>query len=231
MDCFQAATTKTEGDRFVSWQWVSAESGTCYRVTAGLSITGHLWAWLEPCYNPVMQLTLLLSVLLLLWLCFIALVMLMRTSALTPTHLHRIMATIPDPTYREPCKSQIAPFKSAALSYCKSGQTPAQMLFTTLRYGAGRLKAIPGLGTHQFPPDPIPRHHALLSPTPHHRGWASLAKVPAELFWWRNSLKQFKSWLWQHSHVLKYRSQLSYFLLLWNLKWLFCSVSSWKGSM
>lgn len=36
---------------------------------------------------------------------YIALVMQMHTSALTPIHLHRIMAKIPDPTYKKPCKS------------------------------------------------------------------------------------------------------------------------------
>lgn len=52
---------------------------------------------------------------------YIVLVMQMRTTALTPIHLHRIMAKIPHPTYKKPYKSWIALFKSAALSYCKSG--------------------------------------------------------------------------------------------------------------
>lgn len=111
------------------------ESATCFRLTTGLSMPGSLGAWFESHYNPVMQVLLWeqTAMVILCWAAVIsslspgccgyysALAMQMHTSPLTPIHLHRIMAEIPDPAYKKPYKPQRAPFKPAALSYCKSG--------------------------------------------------------------------------------------------------------------
>lgn len=125
---FQTATTKVEEGWFFSWQWVLESQPHVLE----LSMPGSLGAWFESHYNPVMQVLLWEQTAMVILCCcccdfisgfwyYSALAMQTHTSPLTPLHLHRIMAKIPDPAYKKPYKSQRAPFKSAALSYCKSG--------------------------------------------------------------------------------------------------------------
>lgn len=123
---------------------------TCFRVTAALSMPGSLGAWFESHYNPVMQVLYFcgsklpwLSGAVLLWFhlwalagqgYYSALAMQMHTSPLTPMHLHRIMAEIPDPAYKKPINPrELLLNRQQYLTVnpgCKLEQTVAQMLFS-----------------------------------------------------------------------------------------------------